>query len=109
MTFKLSTVKETFSINVEVFTANNKCGHDKSNFVAIFSRTDVSELDRLMEMKFADVCRESLVGWDQFLDDDGKPVPFNDETKEALISITEVVSGLAVAYWQAFSKQKLKN
>ncbi len=109
MAFKLSTVKQTFSTNVEVLIANDKCSHDKSIFVAIFSRSKMDEFDRLIDMKFVDVAREKLVGWDQFLDDEGKPVPFNDETVEALLSIPEVVTGMAISFWEAFNKQKAKN
>lgn len=61
MAFKLSTVKDKFSVNVEVFTANEKCGHDKSTFVAVFLRSDSSEFDRLMDMKFSDVARSHLL------------------------------------------------
>jgi len=109
MAFKLSTVKQKFSVNIEVLTPNEKCGHDKSTFVATFIRSDANEMERLLGMSMADVAREKLVGWDQFLDDEGQPVPFNDETKEALLSIPEVTAGMAVSFWEAFSNQKLKN
>ena len=109
MALKLSAIKPTFSTNVEVFTANDKCGHDKSVFVAQFSRSDLDEYERLTEMKGVDVLREKLVGWDQFLDDDGAPVPFNDETKEALLAIPEAVAAMVLSFWESFNKQKVKN
>ncbi|SNX59725.1 hypothetical protein SAMN06296273_1161 [Nitrosomonas ureae] len=108
MAFKI-TKKPTFTAQVDVYTPNEKCGHDHSKFKAIFLRTDVGELDELRKLPQQDLMRKKLSGWEDFLADDNQPVEFNDDNLEALIRIPEALHGLSIAFWNSVVKAREKN
>ena len=108
MAFKI-TQKPTFTAKVDVYTPNNKGGHDYSTFEAEFSRKKVSELDDLRKKNQLEVMREVLVGWKDFNDDENNPVEFNPENLEILIAIPEALNGLKSAFWDSVVKAKEKN
>ncbi len=111
MAFSKSKMKESFSTEVTVFTPNDQCGHDESKFVAVFKRVPLRDYERLIDLPGREVLDEVLIGWKYFYEDDSekKEVPFNPEEKAAMLDITEAVSGLTIAFWTAFNKQKTKN
>ena len=108
MAFKISR-KPTFIARVEVDTPNHKGGHDRSTFMAEFSRCTSEELLELRRLSAVEIMRRKLVGWDEFLDDDNKPVDYNSDTLEALISIPEALLGLTNAFWDSVVKGREKN
>ena len=108
MAFKI-TKKPTFTVQVDVYTPNDKCGHDHSKFKAIFLRTEVNELDELRKLPQQDLMRKKLSGWEEFLGDDNQPVEFNNDNLEALISVPEALHGLSIAFWNAVIKAREKN
>ena len=57
MAFKI-TNKPTFTTQVDVYTPNEKCGHDHSRFTARFSRVDVNEVDELRKLRQAELREE---------------------------------------------------
>lgn len=99
----------TFSATAEVFTPNDRCGHDRSTLTVKFSRTETSELDDLRKMTQVEVLRKKLVGWDDFQDEDGKNLEFSPENLEVLLSIPEAVYGISMAFWETIVKAKQKN
>lgn len=111
MAFSKSKIKESFATDVTVFTPNDRCGHDESKFVAIFKRVQLADYERLIDLPGREVLDEVLIGWKGFYEDDDQKVevPFNPEEKAAMLSVTEAVSGMVVAFWSAFNKQKAKN
>lgn len=108
MAFKI-TKRPTFSAQVEVFTPNDKCGHDYSKFTAQFLRTRVDELDDLRKLTQQDVMRRKLCGWEDFNDEENQPVLFSEETLETLINIPEALNGLGLAFWSNVVKAREKN
>ena len=108
MAFKIST-KPTFTAKVDVYTPNNRGGHDHSTFEAEFTRCKMSELDSLRDKKQPDVMREKLVGWKDFNDDSNNPVEFSNDNLETLIDIPEALQGLKEAFWGSVVKGKEKN
>ncbi|MBY0474218.1 MAG: phage tail assembly chaperone [Nitrosomonas sp.] len=108
MAFKI-TKKPTFSAQVEVYTPNDKRGHDYSTFDAVFNRTSTDELDELRKLPQKDVMRRKLVGWEGFNDDQNQPVEYNQENLEILISVPEALHGLTLAYWNSLVKAREKN
>lgn len=108
MAFKI-TKKPIFTAQVEVYTPNEKCGHDLSKFTARFDRVDMHRLDKLREKKQAEVMREVLAGWEDFNDEENNPVPFTTENLEILINIPEALQGLTIAFWENVVKARTKN
>lgn len=108
MAFKI-TQKPTFSAQVEVYTPNDKCGHDLSKFTAKFKRIDVKTLGELRKKGQPDVLREVLAGWDDFNDQDNNPVEFNPDNLEILIGIPEALLGLTQAFWNNVVNAREKN
>lgn len=108
MAFKI-TKKPTFSVQVDVYTPNDKCGHDYSTFTARFLRTTVEELEELRKLPQQDVMRKKLCGWENFNDDNNEPVPFNADTLEMLLSVPEALLGLSLAFWSGLIKAREKN
>lgn len=108
MAFKL-TKRPTFSAEVEVYTPNDKRGHDYSKFTAQFLRTSVDELDELRKLQQKDVMRRKLCGWEDFNDEENQPVPFSADTLESLINIPEALQGLTLAFWASVIKAREKN
>jgi hypothetical protein len=53
-----------------------------------------------------DFLRDSLVGWDGLVDDDGKPVPFSQGTRDALIGLSFVQDALGRAVMEAMRGDK---
>lgn len=101
--------KPTFSVVTEVFTPNDRCGHDRSTITVKFARTSREELDELRKVPQIDVLRQKLVGWDDFQDEDGNNLEFNPENLEILLNIPEAAYALALAFWQSVVKAKEKN
>lgn len=108
MAFKI-TQRPTFKALVEVYTPNDKCGHDLSKFTAVFKRIDTDELDKLRKLPAKDVMRAVLVGWEDFNDQDNNPVPYNEEMLEVLIKVPEALVGLGVAFWNNIIKAREGN
>lgn len=101
--------KPTFSASVEVFTPNDRCGHDRSTLTVRFHRTARDELDELRKIPQVDVLRRKVAGWDDFQDEEGNNLEFTPENLETLLNIPEATYGIAVAFWEAVVKAKEKN
>lgn len=108
MTFKIAK-KPIFTVQVEVSTPNDKCGHDYSTFTAKFLRADADELSELRKLPQKDVMRKKLAGWEDFNDADNNPVEFSEFSLEILINIPEALYGLTLAFWGSVVKAKEKN
>lgn len=108
MAFKL-TKRATFTAEVEVYTPNEKRGHDYSKFTAKFLRTNVDELDDLRKLGQQDVMRKKLCGWEDFNDEENQPVPFGEDTLESLINVPEALHGLTIAFRSSVVKAREKN
>ncbi len=108
MAFKI-TKKTTFKTRVDVDTPNNKAGHDHSSFHAVFNRVSVSEYDDLKRASQQEIMRLKLVGWEDFLNDDGSEIEFNPDNLEMLIHVPEALQGLSHAFWGSVLKAREKN
>lgn len=101
MAFKL-THKPTFTVKVTVPVPNEKGGHDKNTFSAIFKRTSTEELKALAEQRMSDaeLVRDRIVDWDLVDADTGQAVPFTAENLEALLQIQPTPKFTALAFYE---------
>ena len=109
MAFK-KTSKPTFSSRVSVMMPNDKGGHDKSQFDAVFKMIGGNdELEALRNKLPRDAMEAVLVGWREFLEEDGTPVNFNEAEVQALLSIPQALYGVMEAFWGNVIKASIKN
>ena len=109
MTFK-KTTKPTFTSRVTVLTPNDKGGHDKSQFDAVFKYVgNAAELEELRNLPTRDVMEKVLLGWKEFVDEQGAEVDFNAAEVQALLSIPQALYGLMEAFWSNVVKASIKN
>ena len=50
-----------------------------------------------------------LLGWKEFVDEQGAPVDFNEAEVQALLSIPQALYGLMEAFWSNVVKASIKN
>lgn len=108
MAFKLAK-NPTFSCKVEVMTPNDRSTFDRSTLVAKFRRPGVDESIELQKLQPREAMEKVLVGWDDFIDDDNQPVPFDSSTLWALLSDPAALVALNDAFWSTAIKAKTKN
>ncbi|MBU0749152.1 MAG: hypothetical protein KKG67_20410 [Gammaproteobacteria bacterium] len=109
MAFK-RTVTPTIRVDVTVNVPNDKGTTDKNTFVAFFERpTSTTEMDELRSMKFVDVVRQKLKGWEMKDEETKESVPFTPEELEAVLSIEPTPSATATAFFEALAGARAKN
>ena len=109
MTFK-KTTKPTFTSRVTVMLPNDKGGHDKSQFDAVFKFIgNATELEELRTLPTREVMERVLLGWNEFVDEQGAPVDYNAAEVQALLSIPQALYGLMEAFWSNVVKASIKN
>lgn len=108
MAFKLSK-SPSFTAKITVETPNDKAGFDRATFIARFKRASTDEAMELQKLIPKDVMARVLIGWDDFLEEDGTPVPFGDDTVWALLSDPPALLALNDAFWKTIVKSKEKN
>ncbi|AEJ02171.1 Domain of unknown function DUF1789 [Nitrosomonas sp. Is79A3] len=101
--------KPTFSATAEVFTPNDRCGHDRSTLTVKFFRATREELDELRGLTHLDVLRRKIAGWDDFQDQEGNSLEFTPENLEVLLNIPEAVYAIVLVFWGSVVKAKEKN
>lgn len=108
MAFRISK-KPTFSAVAEVFTPNDRKGHDRSTLTVWFHRTETAELDDLRKMTQVEVLRKKVAGWDDFQDEEGNVLEFTPENLELMLRIPEAVYGVSITFWESVVKGRSKN
>lgn len=108
MAFKL-TKNPTFTVKVTVFTPNEKAGFDRSTLVVRYRRPGVDESIELQKLQPREAMEKVVVGWEEFLDDDNEPVPFNDSTLWAILSDAPALLAINDAFWTNVIKAREKN
>lgn len=108
--FTLQTRPEfTHKVKVSVPVAG---GHESHIFTARFRALTVSEAGRHDTMTVEGTnayLREILVGWDEVIDPEGDPIPFNDETRDRMIDVPFVRVALLETYNAAMMGAKRGN
>lgn len=99
----------TFKARVDVVTANNKGGVDRSHFMAEFSRSDVSELETLRKMKPREIMERKLVGWSDLIDENNQQVEFTELNKEIVFSIPEALLAMTQTFLDTVVIAREKN
>ena len=100
-----------FTHTVKVQTPVNG-GHETQTFQARFRAISVSETEQhntLTREGTNAYLREIFVGWEGVTDDQGEPMPFNDETRDRMIDIPFVRVALLESYNAAMMGAKRGN
>lgn len=99
MAFKLSK-SDTFTSEVEISTPDDKGRIVKETVKVTFKRLNSDELDELKEQgDNRDACRKVIVDVQGMRDDDGQPVPWNDETAEGFLLHSQATFACASKFW----------
>lgn len=105
--FKLAQ-SETFKALIKVNVATPSGAWREESFTGIFKRTDEDRREELLALKFVELLREVLVGW-EMVDEARVPVEFNEQNLEAFLKLTGAVREAAQAYWKHNVGAKEKN
>ncbi len=105
--FKLAQ-SETFKALIKVNVATPSGAWREESFTGIFKRTDEDRREDLLALKFVELLREVLVGW-EMVDEARVPVEFNEQNLEAFLKLTGAVRETAQAYWKHNVGAKEKN
>ena len=108
MAFKLAQ-KPSYTVPVKVHTPNDKGTFDTSEFKVQFKRTTMEELNALKDIEQVDVLLGVIVGFSDLLDENDKPVDFNDINLSALLDIPQAQLALKQAFWESIFKAETKN
>lgn len=113
--FQLATQSDhiTYPVTVECLDENGKLAPKK--FKAHFARLPQSEIDDLIakaqakEITDNDLVDKVLVGWDDVVDDSGKPIEFSPAMRDRLLEIFPVRPSVVTAWFESLSGAKRKN
>ena len=108
MAFKIA-LSPSYKVKVSVETPNDNNGFDKSTFTAEFKRVSTEQLDEIQKKTKKEVVNDVLIGFSDLLDEDNKPVEYDDDSRAALLAIPQAVSALADAFLSSIFKVKEKN
>ena len=108
MAYKL-TKNPAFSAKVTVMTPNDRAGYDRSSFTARYRRTNLDETLELRQLPPKECLERVLIGWEEFVDDDNNPVPFNEHTLQAILSEPPAVMALYDGFVNTVVKAREKN
>lgn len=97
---------ESFWYPVKVTILSEDGQSSSHEFEAKFKRLDREALSRAMATPDdLALLRENLLGWRSVVDDDGNPLPFTDDNREALLNLWPVLPALAKAFVEAHSPE----
>lgn len=108
MAFRLTKTPH-FSARVTVLTPTERATFSREAFTVKFRRTDVDESIELQKLTPREAMERVIVGWEEFLDEENQPVPFNDATRWALLSQPHALIAINDAFWNTLAKAREKN
>jgi hypothetical protein len=108
MAFKL-TKSPAFTAKITVMTPNERAGYDRSTLVARYRRTNVDETLELRQLPPKECLERVLIGWEEFVDDDNNPVPFNEHTLQAILGDPAALVALYDGFVNTIIKAREKN
>lgn len=105
--FKLS---DTFTVkDVVIPVADEKGGTEEMTLDAVFQRKSYADCQALRTRPDIEVANEVLVGWKATDEDTKQDVPFNAETKAALLSVSSVAYHVSLAFFRNSQGTPAKN
>lgn len=108
MAFRLAK-NPVFSVKVEVMTPNERAGFDRSTLVVKYRRPGVDESLELQKLTPREAMEKVVCGWDEFFEDDNRPVEFGEDTLWALLSDPAALLAINDAFWSTCVKSRQKN
>jgi hypothetical protein len=86
--------------------------YEKHSFDAEFKKLPQSRINELLKREGitdSDVCREVLVGWKGVFDEKNNELPFSEVSRDELVDIPLVATGIVTAFFESLSGAKRKN
>tara|TARA_A100001201_G_scaffold7888_1_gene12420 strand:- start:114 stop:446 length:333 start_codon:yes stop_codon:yes gene_type:complete len=110
MAFVRKKVK-TFKWPVEIQepSADRPGEFDKFEFIAVFKRVKLSELEQMGEESGLPLLKKVLVGWEGIEDEDGKPVPFSSKELELFADDVDWMKGVLSSYTKTYAEAEAGN
>lgn len=103
--------KDTFNWPVVINEPRDGGGFLSHEIKCEFKLQEQSKMDTLLAQfreDDRDILKVLLVGWTGVQNEDGEPMPFNDETRDAFLDLTYVRTALLKAYFDATSGNKVR-
>lgn len=85
---------------VPVFSPADGGGYDKETIQIEFRRIKRTELEQLTNLQ---LLQKTIKGWDDYLDEDGKAIPFSESALDELLEDSAFVQSAAAAYWKSIN------
>ena len=105
--FKLS---DTFTVkDVAIPVTDERGDTDEMTLDAVFKRKTYAECQALKVRTDIEVANEVLVGWKATDEESGQDVPFNAETKAALLSVASAAYHVSLAFFRNSQGTPAKN
>ena len=110
MSVRLNTSK-TYKTTVKFNLTTETGKEEEQSFEAEFKRMSREEVEAMIESgkKDAEMLADALVGWSMTNADDKTPVPFNDDTFKAFLTIPGVAGVTMMRFIATVGASKTKN
>ena len=110
MAFVRKKVK-TFKWPVEVKEPSvDRAGEfDTFEFVALFKRVKLSEIEQMGDDSGLPLLKKVLVGWEGIEDEDGNPVPFSSKELELFADDVDWLKAVLSAYTSTYAEAEAGN
>jgi hypothetical protein len=100
--FKVVTKNEvrTFKKKVEFQMPNMAGKYEKTSFMGIFNMLSSDEIESLEPgIRASTLARRVLLGAEDLIDNDDKPLTFNDDVKEEMLANPIVAQAICATFW----------
>ena len=81
----------------------------EGGFTAHFQFIDTDKVDEISRKPDAEYISTILVGWDGVVDEDGEPVPFSVEARDAMAKNSYIKAAIFAAFWEMMTGREAKN
>jgi hypothetical protein len=109
MAFKIAIVPH-FKRVVKVNTPKEDgTGFNESTLKVVYKRVSVEEINELKNLKMKDAMLRVVTGFEDFLDEDNKPIEVTPENIDLLLSVPEALVAINDEFWVSLYKAKEKN
>ena len=104
---KVKTFK--WPVKVKEPSADRAGEFDTFEFVALFKRVKLSEIEQMGDESGLPLLKKVLVGWEGIEDEDGNPVPFSSKELELFADDVDWLKAVLSAYTNTYAEGEAGN